>query len=67
MDLFPRYLFQGIGHWAWGIGAEERNFPPAPSTPPLPSSLELAKKWKKRCEVSLQRFFQEGIMDILRH
>ena len=30
--------------------------------PLIPSSLELAKKWKKRCQVSSQRFFQKGII-----
>ncbi|MEH2315804.1 MAG: hypothetical protein V7K24_01405 [Nostoc sp.] len=52
MDLFPKYSFYGMGHWALGTDKEE-------TYPPLPL------KWKKRCEETSQRFFQEGIMDIL--
>ncbi|AUB40318.1 hypothetical protein COO91_06327 [Nostoc flagelliforme CCNUN1] len=35
---------------------------PAPPAPPAPSSLPLLLKWKKRCEETSQRFFQEGII-----
>lgn len=62
MAFFPRYLFQGIGDWGLGTGEETLG---ASRFEAVTYSLELAKRWKKRCEESSQRFFQEGIMDIL--
>ncbi|MCC5604350.1 hypothetical protein [Nostoc favosum] len=66
----------GIGHWERaGRSSLILNFelisplsplspssPPAPPAPSSPSSLPLLLKWKKRCEETSQRFFQEGII-----
>jgi hypothetical protein len=53
MDLFPR-------DWAWGIGY----FSLISLNSPTPQSLELTKQWKKRCDKTSQRFFQEGSMEL---